>query len=244
MLRHLAVLALIALPALAQDPPAPFTDEAAQDPDFLAWRATLITAVAERDTEAVVAMAAPDIQLSNFGDVVGHAAFAGLLRGDPYHDYPSPHDAAFYSENYWHEFERLLALGGTFDGPDRFHAPYTQGVDITPRLEDYDPAAIFFVIGHDRPLFAEPDTSSEVIAEVSEVVVVQLPYDDDRDERPNSRHGVLDIDGETVLRLIGLADGTEGYMRESHLRSILEPAALFERREGIWQIALLFGVVD
>src|SRR5688572_13796382 len=87
-------------------------DEAAKDPDFLAFRTRLIDIVARRDTASLLALVHPDIRAS-FGSHSGIASFVELWKLD------KP------GSELWKELGAVLKLGGSFDGPTSFTAPYT-----------------------------------------------------------------------------------------------------------------------
>jgi hypothetical protein len=103
------VLAL-ATPLQAQTKLAP-VDEAARNPAFLAFRASLREAIARRDEGAVLAVVDSSIK-NGFGGDDGIAAFE--KQWEP----RSP------SSRLWAELGSTLALGGTFDGEGNFVAPY------------------------------------------------------------------------------------------------------------------------
>lgn len=118
-------------------------DEAAQAPDFFSFRAQLQMAVARRDRAAVLAVTDPKIRTS-FGPDDGLARFERDLA-DPAGDT-------------WRELASVLALGGTFDGPDTFVAPYTFACGEA--FEDV------IVIGSDVNVRAKPSAEAPVVAQV------------------------------------------------------------------------------
>ncbi|GEM_PF-5766755 len=102
----------------------PPIDEASQDVSFLRYRTALIDAVVARDTEAVVALASPEISLS-FGGNEGHDEFRDFLNvpvGKLSDEY-KPRAPQMRAE-YWSALETVLKMGGRFvEGG--FYAPYT-----------------------------------------------------------------------------------------------------------------------
>lgn len=158
-LRLVAATLLMAMaPAAAAQPyQALPIDEAHEVPSFAAWRDSLAEAVDSRDTEAVVAMAAPDILLS-FGGHAGRETLRHWLIGAP--------DEPWRGEPYWRELESVLALGGGWmdlgDGTRHFCAPYT----FVSYPEDLDPYSTVLFIREDAQLYEGPATEELPVATV------------------------------------------------------------------------------
>ena len=85
-------------------------DEGVTRPDFFTFRASLQTAIAARDVDAVVSMASPDIRMGFGGDDGARVLKEHLAGGD--------------AAEYWRSLGRILALGGAFKGATTFEAPY------------------------------------------------------------------------------------------------------------------------
>src|SRR5690242_9805219 len=114
----LAMVLAVALQAPARAPANPCVaqpvrllpvDQAATQPDFFTFRARLQAAIARRDEAGVLAAADTGIRTS-FGDDDGIATLRAKLR--------DPQGAV------WADLAAALALGGTFQSPDSFVAPY------------------------------------------------------------------------------------------------------------------------
>lgn len=204
------------------DPIAPFVDQAAQNPEFQTWRAALLKAVVARNTDKVIRMASPDIKLS-FGDAAGRSQFGQFLRGLP------PNEA--YGEDYWQELERVLRLGGRFERPDLFTAPYSWSAKLPDSFESV--FETYFVIGRHKPVFATPSTSSKILALLSEAII----------EVPPVRTGpdIVGEDGRTVFHKIRRIDGSLGYMLKDDLHALVGYRAFFERRNGTWQMTIFIA---
>jgi hypothetical protein len=111
-----AVLASVQLPAGAQNTGVPrelpFVDEAPSDPGFLAFRSSLLDAVASRDSAYILSIVSDRIR-NSFGGDGGIDEFERFWQ-------PDSQDSRF-----WTEFETALRLGGAFRCEDSFVAPYT-----------------------------------------------------------------------------------------------------------------------
>ncbi len=87
-------------------------DEAARDPQFAAFRDSLLRIVARRDTTALLAIVAPEIK-SSFGGNDGLAGFREQWRlGQP-------------DSKLWSVLDDVLRHGGRFSGAESFWAPWT-----------------------------------------------------------------------------------------------------------------------
>ncbi|MCB9959833.1 MAG: hypothetical protein H6843_14645 [Rhodospirillaceae bacterium] len=161
--RALLVAAALAAPWTAPAAAEPLialpVDQASLDPALEDLRDTLLDAVRRRDTDAVVALAAPDIHLS-FGGDHGREMLRDALDGDP--------DMGWTGEVYWTELQTVLEMGGAFSGADPsqryFCAPYTFLADFPQHL---DPFMIVFVTRRIAPLYAAPRADAPVIGTLS-----------------------------------------------------------------------------
>lgn len=219
-----ALLISLCLPAMAQSLKVVPIDQGASDPSFNAFRAKLLAAVADRDIDAVVSAASEDIHLS-FGGHNGRDDFRAFLVRDPatYFD-EYRYRAAADRVQYWTELERVLRLGGRFegDGADRsFMAPYSWGANIA---DDLDPYTTAFITGDGVALRARPIRYAEVLIRL--------------------RHDVVSIveggDG-TPYRKVRLADGTEGYVYQEYVQSLVGYRARFEQVDGRWQMTIFIA---
>ncbi|MBD3678979.1 MAG: SH3 domain-containing protein [Rhodobacteraceae bacterium] len=213
-LRLVLAFALCALPATLQahDLVLPFVDEAAQSPGFATYREELIAAIAARDAEAVADMAAPEVKLSFGGDYGRQDLLDRLHRA-------STEETNGTARTYWTELEDVLALGGTFDASGGFTAPY---FFTAPLPEDADPFAIWFVTQDDTPIYDSPSKSADIIDQLEAGTVLELGYDD----------------YDAPVRWVRRADGREGYVRATHMRSLLDYRAIFEEIDGNWQMTI------
>lgn len=212
----LGALSLTGAFANAAERKAMPVDEAAQVQGFEAYRNDLLAAIARRDVDAVVASAAPDIELS-FGGDAGHDAlrkFLTLSEDDLADDYKD--QAAAMRESYWDAMEEMLRLGGKADGPEAFDAPYTWTVELS---ETDDPFTIYFVIDHDVPMRDRPNRHGAVIR--------TLAYD-----------VVQAIDGGegTGFLKVRLHSGEGGFVDKAQLRSAIDYRARFERGPAGWKM--------
>lgn len=118
-------------------------DECGEIDGAYAFRIALADAVIKRDTDAVVAMADPNIKLS-FGDDAGRDGLRETL-GAP-------------DGEMWRELEQVLALGCAAQGEAGFAVPWYWAQD----LGEIDPYSGLIAMGEDTPVFRDA-TGSDVI---------------------------------------------------------------------------------
>jgi len=176
-------------------------DQAASQPDFFTFRARLQAAVARRDEAAVLAAADPGIRTS-FGDDDGLATFRVKLR-DPQGDL-------------WSDLGAALALGGRFQSPDSFAAPYVFA-DWPSSLDSFECAA---VVGDRVRVRASADPGSAVVGSVSYEIVQVLPAQQ----------------GSGVTTQVRLANGRSGFIASSFVRSPVDYRAIFQKAGGQWRL--------
>ena len=208
----MAILAMLLATALEAAPrlPAPSpcgaprrvrmlpVDQAATQPDFFTFRARLQAAVARRDEAAVLAVADPGIRTS-FGDDDGLATFRAKLR--------DPQGSA------WADLGAALALGGRFQSPDSFVAPYVFA-GWPDNLDSFECAV---VVGDRVRVRVSADPGSAVVGSVSyEIVQVLTP----------PREGVT-----TRVRL---ANGRPGFIASRFVRSPVDYRAIFQKTGRQW----------
>lgn len=188
-------------------------DEGARDQSFASFRAALLEAVRQRDVESVVSRASPEIKLS-FGGDVGRETFREGLEGM----------ADWGGEPYWRELERVLELGGVFQGTRYFCTPYISCVDV-PGCPDCDPYETMFTLSDRAVAHAAPDPDSRVVAELS--------------------HDVLKIDYDAEFAgdwtPVVLPDGSRGYVSGPDFRMSIDYRALFEKVDGRWRMTVFIA---
>jgi hypothetical protein len=206
-----AVLLAVALQAAAR-PAAPSpcgaprtvrllpVDQAATQSDFFTFRARLQAAVARRDEAALLAAADPGIRTS-FGDDDGLATFRTKLR-DP-------------QGTLWADLGAALALGGEFQSPDSFAAPYVFAA-WPSSLDSFECAA---VVGDRVRVRASADPGSAVVGNVSYEIVQVLSAQQDG--------------ASTEVRL---ANGRSGFIASSFVRSPVDYRAIFHKAGGQWRL--------
>ena len=209
----LLVLALLALamPASAETLTWPPFDDAGQDPSFKAYRDRLLTAVEQRNVDAVLAASSPQIDVT-FGGEPGREAFREMLTG---------HDNEFV----WQTLERVLKEGGGFrDG--LFQAPWTY-LYVPP--QNLDVYSVAIVAGKNVRLRKGPSTEAAVIRPLSYEVILLADYD------PNRQDTVQDASGRE-WKLVKTLDGEEGWIASSYLRLLTDHRAGFEKTGDGWQM--------
>ena len=175
-------------------------DQAAAQPDFFTFRARLQAAIARRDEAALIAAADPSIRTS-FGDDEGMAAFRAKLR-DP-------------QGTVWADLATALALGGTFQSPDSFVAPYVFAA-WPERLDSFECGA---VIGSRVRVRASAQPDSAVVAAVSYEIVELLPGQRD-----------------AAAAHVRLRSGVTGFIATPFVRSPVDHRAIFQKTAGQWRL--------
>ena len=131
-------------------------DEAAKRPDFFTFRARLQVVVAERDVEALVAAADPNIRMG-FGGEDGVVYLREQMTGPR-------------APGIWKELARILALGGAFKTASSFYAPYVS----SNWPEGADAFECSAIIGSDVVLRSGPAADAPVVTRVSYAIVQEL----------------------------------------------------------------------
>ena len=183
-------------------------DEASRRPDFVAFRQQLRSAIARRDVQAVLRVADPQIKLGFGGDDGVDALKRTLETADS--------DA-------WHELDEVLELGGTFQEPDTFVAPY-----VFSRWPDqFDSFEHVAVIGSSVRIRTRPALSAPVVATVSYAILKLGP------------------DGYSEEPWIGvrLSDGRPGFVDAKFARSPIDYRAAFKFEDGRWRM-IFFAAGD
>jgi hypothetical protein len=175
-------------------------DQAATQPDFFTFRARLQAAIARRDEAAVIAAADPAIRTS-FGDDEGIATLRAKLR-DP-------------KDTVWADLATALALGGAFQSPDSFAAPYVFSA-WPARFDSFECGA---VIGDRVRVRASSKPDSTVLATVSYDIVQVLP--DQQDAAAIS---------------VRLSSGVRGFVAFQFVRRPIDYRAIFQKTNGQWRL--------
>ena len=175
-------------------------DQAAMQPDFFTFRARLQAAIARRDEAAVIAAADPGIRTS-FGGDEGIATLRAKLRD--------------HQDMIWADLATALALGGMFQSPDSFVAPYV----FAAWPERFDSFECGAVIGERVRVRASAEHGSAVLATVSYEIVQVLPAQ--RDAAP------------THVRVPG---GVTGFIALPFVRSPIDYRAIFQKTNGQWRL--------
>jgi len=189
-------------------------DEAPKNPDFEAFRLKLYRAVLDKDVDFIKGIVDEDIKIS-YGIENGYADFFTMWKLNEQPD----------SSMFWYEMQRVLELGGGFQGDKMttFIAPY---LHLTTAVDD--PYATGAIIGEGVRLRAEPSMQAEVLASLSFDKIEYLP-------QKNPVRAT--IDGTTdIWEKVQLADGTEGYVFGKFVRSPIDFRAGFEKTDEDWTL--------
>lgn len=216
-LQTLALAVLICAPAWADRQSFPPVDQAGNDPSLTAFREDLLTKVAARDAEAVIAAACPDIYISH-GTESGPEAFRESLTVPPetleeeYRD-----QADDMRAEYWSALENTLSQPGYFDDQGEFWMPHQWRISLPATL---DPFLAYFVTGDRVTLRRSPARSGAIVDFISHEVVLIRDYQEGAE-----------------YQLVRLTDGTFGYMHSDFLWSMVGYRAAFVKSDaGNWQL--------
>ena len=176
--------------------------------------ADIRSAVAARDTEAFVALAAEDVKL-DFGGGAGRDQLRTMLSSD--------------TAPLWTKLDQLMTLGCASDGDALITVPWYFAQDISA-----DPYTGMIVTGAGVPVHETAAEESPVIAAVSWDVVEQIDGSStdsgfahvrwQRRESPASKPTVI-----------------EGYIDATRLRSLIDYRLLAASRNGKWRITSLIA---
>jgi hypothetical protein len=186
---------------VAAAPACPPADEAIQRPDFFSFRAQLQAAIARRDVAAVLAVVDPAIK-NSFGGDDGLEGFRRRWR-------PGAPDSGL-----WAALGAVLALGGRFQGPDGFVAPYVFSCQVP------DAFTTVVVIGKGVAVRASASSGAALLDRVDYAVLTVAD-------------GAWDTDGWVKVRLDGERDG---YMSAAFARTPIDHRAFFQRKGGRWRL--------
>lgn len=189
--------------------PFPLVDQAKQDPEFAAFRDSLLAAARKRDASALAASMDRELQSRE-------------------HAWLSPP----FSNTIAFEVERALALGGAFTetrgavlGRREFCAPYVYGA-FPNQLPDFldgegDPWAI---VGSHVPVRAQRSPSARTVTYLSWELVKADAW--------------LDADPESHLRWaeVTLPSGRSGFVQELQIRRTTDYHVCFAKIDGAWRM--------
>ncbi|MCB2066196.1 MAG: hypothetical protein KDE15_06095 [Erythrobacter sp.] len=193
-------------------------DDCSGQPGAADFLASLRRAADQHDTEALLALADPDVRLG-FGGVDG----ADNMRAE----FDAP------DGEMWQELADLMGMGCAIDDFGNMMLPWYFAQDTGG-----DPFETMLVTGENVPLRQQADAEAPVLKRIS-WDVVQLAPIDGGDGTTN--YGQPDADGWIAVFAGGDSPAT-GYMRESDLRSVIDYRLVAQRGEQGWRItALLAG---
>jgi hypothetical protein len=186
-------------------------DEAATNPDFLAFRTRLQTIIAKRDSAALLEIVHPEIRAS-FGSHYGIEAFKELWNLN------------VPGTELWEELGAVLALGGTFDRAGDFTAPYT----FSRWPDSVDAFEFVAVIGTNVRVRTEPIADAPVLTSVSYAIL-------QTDHGPGAADSTPE--GWTAVKF----DGRRGYIASRFVRSPIDYRARFSYTDGRWRMTLFLA---
>ena len=189
-------------------------DEAKQNPSFLAFRTKVISASERKDTQFILSILDPKIELS-FGGDAGIPAFKRIWKVDS------------KNSEFWAAFLQVVRNGGQFTGEggnrlNLFAAPYPH----TAWPDDLDGFEHSVIFGNNVNLRKEPNMNAEVVTRLSYNVVRIEP-----ETVPKS--GKSEYPGWWQITTLG---GLQGFVKQEFVRSPLDYRAGFERKRGVWKM--------
>lgn len=181
-------------------------DQARQQADFSAFRARLLDAISRKDKTALLAVVHPEV-LNSFGGDGGVTEFVEQwkLNGEA-----SP---------VWPVLESVLRMGGSFEGPNRFSAPYV----YSAWPSDRDAFEWIAVIKENVPVHAQPNPASPLLVRRS-FCLLKLGE-------------VKDWNASWIP--VQLDDGRSGFVAKAMVRSATDYRAIFEKTGKVWQLKAL-----
>jgi len=157
-------------PKLAQGPYAP-RDTCGDLEGAAEFRQALAAAVAERDADALVALAAEDVKL-DFGGGTGQAELKKRLTAE--------------DRQLWQELGELLTLGCSANKQGGLTIPWY----FDQTISNVDPFMGMIVTGETVPLLSAPDEEAEIVASLSwDVVEIDALKPDDAFQKVETRDG-------------------------------------------------------
>ncbi len=207
----LTVLPLIATAMLAQQVAIAPVDEAPSNPDFLAFRTRLLNTIARHDTDSLLAVVHPEIK-AGFGGEEGIEAFKDMWN------------IAETKSEIWEKLGAVLALGGTFDSPDEFTAPYT----FSRWPGDVDPFDYVAVTGSNVRIRKEPAPDAPILTSVG---YLSLKLDEEALQTDWTQKDWTSVQ----------INGQKGYIATRFIRSPIDYRARFSRVDGRWQLTMFLS---
>lgn len=198
-------------------------DQAAANPEFLAFRKELLAAVARKDTAFLMRHVDPDVKVG-IADPGGKANFrlAWQLNTNP------------TASPVWAELKEILSMGGIFYEKEltSFLAPYVFHAATDDPYED------LFITGSGVRVRRQPGSAGEVIANLSYDRVKPAAINWDKPEPLLSET----IDGETYdwEKIITQA-GDTGYVYGKFVRSPIDTRVHFQRKADGWMLVSLLA---
>jgi len=189
-------------------------DDAKLNPSFLAFRTKLISAAERKDSQFILSILDPKIELS-FGGDAGIQAFKRIWKIDS------------KNSEFWAAFLQVIKNGGQFTGEgatrlNLFAAPYPH----TAWPDDLDGFEHSVIFGNNVNLRKEPNMNAEVVTRLS-YNVVRI----ESETVPKS--GRSEYPGWRQVTTLG---GLRGFVKQEFVRSPLDYRAGFERKRGVWKM--------
>jgi len=183
-------------------------DEGVNHPEFNAFRTSLLQVIANRNTDSLLALVHASVR-NGFGGDDGIDAFRRKWR-------PERADSEI-----WSELSEVLRLGGAFQGPDTFVAPYVYA-RWPERFDAFEHAAL---VGSGVRIRAAPDPGGPVLTTLTYAVV-------------RLGNNSATPSGWTA---VALEDGRPGFVASRLVRRSIDYRAFFVRTDGRWRVTALIA---
>jgi hypothetical protein len=213
------VILFLSSGGIAQERYVKPVDEAKINPSFLAFRTKLIAAAERKDTQFILSILDPKIELS-FGGDAGIPAFKRIWKIDS------------KNSEFWAALLQVIKNGGQFTGEganrlNLFAAPYPH----TAWPDDLDGFEHSVIFGNNVNLRKEPNMNAEVVTRLSYNVVRIEP-----ETVPKS--GKSEYSGWWQITTLG---GLRGFVKREFVRSPLDYRAGFEKKRGVWKMTFFIA---
>lgn len=208
LVKSLILLVLLSSPQFVQGQVSKLypIDEASKDSSFFVFRARLFDIIQKRNVSAFTEILHSNIT-SSFGGSGGIQEFKQTWNLN------KP------TSKLWNILNKTLALGGSFDNANTFSAPYS----FSQFPDDLDAFEYGVIIGENVRVRQSVSLSSSIITELS-YDIVKVPNWEAK--LSNGQKWIL----------ITLKDGTKGYISEDYILSPIDYRAVFEKKNGKWQM--------
>ena len=212
----LALLGAASFKAFTLNP----VDEAGLQPGFEVFRASLISAVQQKNVSALMELVAPEVRVGHIPGQTGVAAFRARWQLDQ-----SPAESPL-----WAPLGRVLALGGAFEG-ETFVAPY----DHAKWPAEFDRTEYGAITGTNVNVRGRAALDAPVVRQSSHQIV-RFVWDS------FSAPPAATVGGETWPWVkVALPGGQVGFVWGKFFHGGLDYHAEFQQTDGAWKLTAFYA---